>query len=93
MSDEVCVLICAGKSCRKSKGFDELRRSFEDLATVKTVKCVDVCDGPVAGLPMKGKTVWLERLGSNKVREALMAALSKNKAKSKLPKKLRAHQV
>ena len=92
MNNKTCVLICAGKSCRKSKGFDELLRSFEDLATVKTVKCVDVCDGPVIGLPLKGKTVWFERLGSNKVREALTAALSKN-SKNKLPKKLRAHQV
>ena len=89
MSHDACVLICGGRSCRKAKGFDELRRSLDDLATVKTVKCVDVCDGPVVGVKMNGKTVWFERLRSDKVRAAVTVVLASNK----MPKRLRAHRV
>ena len=94
MTDDVCVLICGGKSCRKAKGFDELRKSFDDLANVKTVKCVDVCDGPVVGVKLEGKTVWFERLRSEKVRIAVTALLAKNKVtKRNMPKTLREHRV
>ena len=70
-----CILLCAGKSCRNAKGFDELKKAFDALATVKTVKCVDVCDGPVAGVRLNGKTVWFERLKSEKVRRAVAGIL------------------
>ena len=70
-----CILLCAGKSCRNAKGFDELKKTFDALATVKTVKCVAVCDGPVAGVRLNGKTVWFERLKSEKVRRAVAGIL------------------
>ena len=74
-SELPCILLCAGKSCRNAKGFDELKKAFDALATVKTVKCVDVCDGPVAGVRLNGKTVWFERLKSEKVRRAVAGIL------------------
>ena len=89
MAEVPCVLVCAGRSCRKAKGFEEMRRSLDELANVKTVKCVDVCDGPVIGVKMDGKTVWFERLRSDKVRAAVAVVL----AKHKMPKRLRAHRV
>jgi (2Fe-2S) ferredoxin len=90
-SDEPpCVLLCAGKSCRKAKGFEELRDSLEGLTKVKKVKCLDVCNGPVIGVRLPGKTVWFERMRSEKVRTAVVALLSNS---AKLSKKLREHRV
>lgn len=92
-----CVLLCTGKSCRKAKGFDELRQSFDALATVKTVKCVDVCDGPVVGVRVEGKTVWFERLRSKKVRAAVVSLLrppdQQTTKQTKIPKQLRQHRA
>lgn len=89
-SSTPCVLLCAGKSCRKAKGFDELRHSLELLAKVKKVKCVDVCDGPVVGVRLPGETMWFERMRSEKVRAAVSALLANG---AKVPKKLRDRRV
>ena len=89
-SNTPCVLLCAGKSCRKSKGFDELRDSLEVLTTVTKVKCVDVCDGPVVGVRLAGETVWFERMRSEKVRAAVTALLAN---RARIPKKLRDRRV
>ena len=89
-SDMPCVLLCAGKSCRKAKGFDELRGSLELLTTVKKVKCVDVCAGPVIGVRLPGETVWFERMRSPKVHAAVTALLANG---AKVPKKLRDRRV
>lgn len=87
--DAPCVLLCAGKSCRKAKGYDELLVSLEELTNVKKVKCVDVCDGPVVGVRVDDKTVWFERMRSEKVRRAVTALLTT----AKVPKKLRDRRV
>jgi (2Fe-2S) ferredoxin len=87
--DLPCVLVCGGKSCRKAKGYDELLADMGGLAEVKKVKCVDVCEGPVVGVKVNGKTVWFERMRSDKVRAAVVALLHKRK----VPKKLRPHKV
>jgi (2Fe-2S) ferredoxin len=84
-----CVLMCSGKSCRKAKGYDELLAGIGSLAEVKKVKCVDVCDGPVVGVKLDGKTVWFERMRSEKVHAAVTTLLHKRK----IPKKLRPHRV
>lgn len=89
-SDTPCVLLCAGKSCRKAKGFEELRNSLEVLTKVNKVKCVDVCDGPVVGVRLPGETVWFERMRSEKVRAAVTALLANS---AKVPKKLRGRRV
>lgn len=88
--DVPCVLLCAGKSCRKAKGFDQLRDSLEVLTKVKKVKCVDVCDGPVVGVRLRGETVWFERMRSEKVRNAVTALLANS---ARVPKKLRDRRV
>ena len=87
--DLPCLLVCAGKSCRKAKGFDELLAGMGALAEVKKVKCVDVCEGPVVGVKLGGATVWFERMRSDKVRSAVITLLHQHK----IPKKLRPHQV
>jgi (2Fe-2S) ferredoxin len=87
--DLPCVLVCGGKSCRKAKGYDELLADMGGLADVKKVKCVDVCEGPVVGVTLNGKTVWFERMRSDKVRAAVLTLLHKHK----VPKKLRPHKV
>ena len=84
-----CVLLCSGKSCRKAKGYDELRASIGALAEVKTVKCIDVCEGPVVGVKLDGKTLWFERMRSDKVRAAVVTLLHQHR----IPKKLRPHRV
>ena len=89
-NDLPCVMLCAGKSCRRAKGFDELRDSLEVLTTVKKVKCVDVCDGPVVGVRLPGRTVWFERMRSENVRSAVFALLTNT---AKIPKKLREHRI
>ncbi len=87
--DRSCVLVCGGKSCRKAKGYDELLAGIGAHAEVKKVKCVDVCEGPVVGVKLDGKTVWFERMRSDKARAAVVTLLHKRK----VPKKLRPHRV
>ena len=89
-SNTPCVLLCAGKSCCKAKGFNELRDSLEEFTTVKKVKCVDVCDGPVVGVRLPGETVWFERMRSAKVRAAVTTLVTNS---AKVPKKLRDRRV
>lgn len=87
--DPPCVLVCGGKSCRQAKGYHELVAGMVALAEVKKVKCVDVCEGPVVGVKLDGKTIWFERMRSDKVRAAVATLLHKRK----IPKKLRPHRV
>ncbi len=67
------VYVCTGGSCRKPrKGFRKLLMALEDEARVERVKCQKICDGPVAGLSVRGCIVWFGELDSRKRRDALL---------------------
>ncbi len=76
--------------CRKCKGSD---RVVDFLAThsranVKTVRCQKVCEGPVAGLLVKGRMEWFGRLKGSKQLVAI-ASLAGTASPGKVPKGLR----
>jgi len=48
MSAPACVAVCSGKDCRKREEYRDLRRAIAEVADVQPVRCVDLCDSPVA---------------------------------------------
>lgn len=76
--------------CRKCKGSDKVvdYLSSQTRASVKTVRCQKVCEGPVAGIAIRGKMEWFGRMKGNKALTA-MAALANVSSPKKVPKPLR----
>jgi hypothetical protein len=57
--------LCTGKDCRKSDGFRTVERELRRGCSVRDLSCLDVCDGPVVVLDVKGDApVVIERVGN-----------------------------
>lgn len=76
--------------CRKCKGSEKVVDflTTQTHASVKTVRCQKVCEGPVAGISIRGKLEWFERMKGKKALTA-MAALTNTSSPKKVPKQLR----
>jgi hypothetical protein len=76
--------------CRKCKGSDKVVDflSSETRASIKTVRCQKVCEGPVAGISIRGKMEWFGKMKGKKTLTA-MAALANVSSPKKIPKQLR----
>lgn len=76
--------------CRKCKGSEKVIDflTSETRASIKTVRCQKVCEGPVAGISIRGKLEWFERMKGKKALTA-MAALTNVSSPKKVPKQLR----
>ena len=74
--------------CRKCKGSDKVVDFLKthSKANVKTVRCQKVCEGPVAGLFIKGRMEWFGRLKGSK---QLVAIAELTFSPDKVPKTLR----
>lgn len=68
------IYVCEGKSCRKrKKEHSALLETLSGVASVETVSCRDICEGPVVGFSAgKGKT-WFAKVDGKKSREGLVA--------------------
>jgi len=57
------VGLCTGKDCRKADGFRTAERELQRACTVRELPCLDVCNGPVVVLDLRGDTpVVIERV-------------------------------
>jgi hypothetical protein len=55
--------LCTGKDCRKADGFRTVERELRRCGDVRELSCLDVCDGPVVVLDVRGETpVVIERV-------------------------------
>jgi hypothetical protein len=55
--------LCAGKDCRKADGFRTVERELRRGGDVRELSCLDVCDGPVVVLDLRGEApVVIERV-------------------------------
>ena len=83
------VFVCRGKSCHKSKKERKALIEFlSDVATVEEVECQDICKGPVAVVPIKGRLAWFEQVDSKKSRKALAELAAGGKMAKTLRKRL-----
>jgi hypothetical protein len=82
------MLLCSGSSCKKRpKKHKALLKSLRDVATIEDVGCQDICHGPVAGMTLKGRIEWFERLDTKKSREALVEFVTQGKLGKPLKKR------
>jgi hypothetical protein len=55
--------LCTGKDCRKADGFRTVERELRRAGPVRELPCLDVCDGPVVVLDVRGDApVVIERV-------------------------------
>lgn len=80
--------------CRKCKHHDCLIDVLEAHAhvAIHRVKCQKICDGPVVGLSVGGRTEWFERVRSLEELAALVR-LTKKAHPDSVPKVLRKRRV
>lgn len=68
------MALCGGKDCRRRDEFGDLRDALRAVAAVATVRCLDVCDGPVVVVgPRSPEPAVFEKLRSPKERRDLTA--------------------
>ena len=75
----LCAVLCNGKSCR---GDARERLSAELRAAgvpVVSSRCLKVCHGPVAVVPVGGRWRVVERIRDKKIREELLRALRRQR--------------
>jgi hypothetical protein len=82
------VGLCAGKDCRRSREFEDLKASLTRCTVVET-RCLDICDGPVLILdPTSDDAVVLSKLRSSKdVRDLQYVVHRDAKLSSRLKKR------
>jgi hypothetical protein len=67
------VEICVGSDCGKQgKRTRKLADLFSGVARVKTVKCQDICKGPVVIIHRSHERFWFKKLRNKKSRRALL---------------------
>ncbi len=68
------VGLCTGKDCRKADGFRTVERELRRVGDVRTLPCLDVCDGPVVVLDVRSDApVVIERVRNRAVVLELVA--------------------
>ena len=83
--------MCCGSDCRSSgEAHAKLVVAAAEAGTVRLVRCQKICSGPVAGLVVKGRLEWFERLRGPKSRRALVHLAATG---GPLPKRLRKRRV
>lgn len=70
----VSVGLCSGKDCRKRAEYRDLRDALGAVAEVRSVKCLDVCDGPVIVVQHDGgEPVVLRKVRTDRDQSELLA--------------------
>lgn len=83
------LLVCTGKDCRGSKGFNEMVEMAGDSPRSHEAPCQGLCNGPVVGMQVDGELRWFSRLRSAKKR----ALVTKMLASAHVPGKLREREA
>jgi hypothetical protein len=82
-----CPLVFVCRKCKHSEEVVDFLHT-RTSATVKTVRCQKVCDGPVAGLRVDGRMEWFEKMDGSKQLKAMVCLIEQRPPK-KLPKPLK----
>jgi len=86
--------VCGAKSCRREEGYDELHRDLAAVADVVTVRCLDVCAGPVVVVaPASDGPIVLRRMRTRKRRRDLVALVLAGGARPQMTSRLREREV
>ncbi len=75
MAAPACLIVCAGKDCRGSKGFDALAEVASEERGSLQAPCQGLCHGPIVGVRIRGEVRWFDRIRNSKEREALVKAV------------------
>jgi hypothetical protein len=71
------VGLCTGKDCRKADGFRTIERELRAVGDVRSLPCLDVCDGPVVVLDVRTDApVVIERIRNRAVALELVAHIT-----------------
>jgi hypothetical protein len=71
------VGLCTGKDCRKASGFRTIERELRAVGDVRSLPCLDVCDGPVVVLDVRTDApVVIERVRNRAVALELVAHIN-----------------
>ena len=74
MAQRSDVGLCTGKDCRKADGFRTTERELRRIGDVRSLPCLDVCDGPVVVLDVRSDLpVVIERVRNRAVARELVA--------------------
>ena len=72
MARRPIVALCVGGDCRRAKGAGALRRALGGRCEIVDVRCLGVCDGPVAVVrPTSATPVIVARVRGEERRRAL----------------------
>ncbi len=86
----VQVGLCTGKDCRKADGFRTVERELRRAGNVRDLPCLDVCDGPVVVLDVRGDApVVIERVRNRALALELVDHLDQPTDVSELSARLR----
>jgi len=87
-STTAVVGVCAGKDCRRSREFDDLKATLTGCTIVET-RCLDICHGPVVIIePWSDEAVVLSRLrAASDVRDLHHVIADRAKLTSRLKKR------
>jgi len=89
MSSRPTVALCSGKDCRQRCEYAPLRRDLKEVATVKSVKCLDICDSPVVVIsPHEKDAVVLDKIRTETQRKDLVKAIGGSKLSKALAEQL-----
>ena len=68
MSANVHIRVCRGRDCVKRRGsFDALLTSLNGYHKPESIKCQDICKGPVVLVRKKKHKFWFKRLRSEEL--------------------------
>jgi hypothetical protein len=84
------IRICDGKACRKLSGrAGKLQESVNGHCRVGTIKCQDICKGPVVVVQRAGERYWFSGMQGKRNRMALVAFLDTGKLSKRLRRRLK----
>jgi hypothetical protein len=71
------VGLCTGKDCRKADGFRTTERELRGIGDVRSLPCLDVCDGPVVVLDVRSDApVVIERVRNRALARELVGHIA-----------------
>ena len=83
------VRICRGEDCAKRRGATKkLKELLAESASLDTIKCQDICEGPVVVVGRKKERFWFKKVRGNALRQDLLTFLHDGSITAQLACKL-----
>ena len=78
------LLVCTGKKCSRSKGFDALVLLAGSTSRAHEAPCQGLCKGPVVGLDVQGEVRWFAKVRGKKLRSRIQQLISTGRVPTQL---------